>query len=102
MLNDKVEGLLLENAKLQSTLKGFTDSLIYMDIMLDGIGNFTQRQGLGFKPKKMCKKGNPTVSLRRELLMCQVILMHKMTHISLMNPTLKEMSFLKLCWSFKL
>ena len=58
-LNAKVEGLLLENAKLQSTLKGFTDSSIYMDRMLDGIGNHSHRQGLGFNPKKNVQKGKP-------------------------------------------
>ena len=52
-------GLLLENAKLQSTLKGFTDSSVYMDRMLDGIGNHSHRQGLGFNPKKNVQKGKP-------------------------------------------
>ena len=58
-LNARIEGLLHENAKLQSTLKGFTDSSIYMGRMLDGIGNHSQRQGLGFKPNKNAQKGKP-------------------------------------------
>ena len=59
-LNDRIEGLLLENSKLQSTLKGFTDSSIYMGRMLDGIGNHSQRQGIGFNSKKIVPKKKPT------------------------------------------
>ena len=59
-LNTKIEELLLENSKLQSTLKGFTDSSIYMGRMLDGIGNHSQRQGIGFNSKKNVPKKKPT------------------------------------------
>ena len=59
-LNDRIEGLLLENSKLQTTLKGFTDSSIYMGRMLDGIGNHSQRQGIGFNSKKNVPKKKPT------------------------------------------
>ena len=58
-LNARIEGLLHENSKLQSTLKGFTDSSIYMGRMLDGIGNHSQRQGLGFNSNKKVQKGKP-------------------------------------------
>ena len=89
-LNARIEGLLHENSKLQSTLKGFTDSSIYMGRMLDGIGNHSQRQGLGFNSKKNVQKGNPTKSLRRGLLMHQNILLCMMTHIFLMNRILRK------------
>ena len=58
-LNDRIDGLLHENSKLQSTLKGFIDSSIYMGRMLDGIGNHSQRQGLGFNSKKNVQKKKP-------------------------------------------
>ena len=58
-LNARIEGLLLENSKLQTTLKGFTDSSIYMGRMLDGIGNHSQRQGIGFNSKKNVPKKKP-------------------------------------------
>ena len=58
-LNTRIEGLLLENSKLQTTLKGFTDSSIYMGRMLDGIGNHSQRQGIGFNSKKNVSKKKP-------------------------------------------
>ena len=58
-LNTRIEGLLHENSKLQSTLKGFTDSSIYMGRILDGIANHFQRQGLGFNSKKNVQKKKP-------------------------------------------
>ena len=58
-LNTRIEGLLLENSKLQSTLKGFTDSSIYMERMLDGIGNHSQRQGIEFNSMKNVPKNKP-------------------------------------------
>ena len=59
-LNARIEELLLENSKLQSTLKGFTDSSIYMGRMLDGIGNHSQKQGIGFNSNKNVHKKKPT------------------------------------------
>ena len=59
-LNARIEKLLLENSKLQSTLKGFTDSSIYMGRMLDDIGNHSQRQGIGYNSKKNVLKKKPT------------------------------------------
>ena len=89
-LNARIEGLLHENTKLQSTLKGFTDSSIYMGRMLDGIGNHSQRQGLGFKSNTKKQKGKPNQVFEKRITNVPSHSFCIMTRIFLMNPTLER------------
>ena len=89
-LNMRIDELLQDNSKMKATLKGFTDSSVYMGRMLDGIGNHSQRQGIGFNSNTSSKRGNPPKFLRNIFTMYQVILLCMMTRISLMNPTLRS------------
>ena len=59
-LNMRIDELLQDNSKMKATLKGFTDSSVYMGRMLDGIGNHSQRQGIGFNSNTSKQKRKPT------------------------------------------
>ena len=49
--NARIEELLKENEKLNLVVKKFTTSQQYQNDMLDGIGTYSHRQGLGFRKK---------------------------------------------------
>ena len=80
-LNTRIEGLLLENSKLQKKKP---------NQILMGLAIIPKDKVLCLILRKMCQRRNPTKSLRRGLLMHQNILLCKMTCNFLMNHILRK------------